>query len=114
MTIIVFFENIFINPILLKELYRFNARLYGKICKNGEYYNEEITWIFEKRFKTKYKDIYPTTKIQFEDTYLRVPGNYKNYLTAVFGKNYMTPIKESKRGCKHVKDIKLNLEDKEH
>ena len=109
MVIIVFFENIFINPIPLKFLYRFNARLYGKICKKGKYFNEEITWIFEKRYKTKYKDIYPTTKIQFEDTLLRVPGNYKEYLTAVFGKNYMIPIEENKRNCKHIKDVELNI-----
>lgn len=109
MVIIVFFENICINPIPLKSLFRFNARLYGKICKNGKYFNEEITWIFEKRYKTKYKDIYPTQKIQFEDTYLRVPGNYKEYLTAVFGKNYMTPIEKSKRECKHIKDVELNI-----
>ena len=109
MVIIVFFENIFINPIPLKFLYRFNARLYGKICKKGKYFNEEITWIFEKRYKTKYKDIYPTTKIQFEDTLLRVPGNYKDYLTAVFGKNYMIPIEENKRNRKHIKDVELNI-----
>lgn len=109
MVLIVFFENIFINPIPLKALYRFNAKLYGKICKKGKYYNEELTWVFEKRYKTKYKDIYPTTRIIFEDTYLKVPGNYKEYLTAVFGKNYMTPIEESKRKCKHIKDVELNI-----
>ena len=112
---IVLLENLFINPIPLKELYRFNAKIYGKLSKNSEYYGEDLTWVFDyKRFKTKYKDIYPTKKIQFEDTYLRVPGNYDNYLKDIFGNDYMIPIEESKRTCKHIKDIELNIEKQEH
>lgn len=110
MPIIVLFENIHINPIPLKELYRFNARLYGKICKNSEYFSDEITWVFNPihPYKTKYKDIYPTTKIQFRDKLLSVPGNYHNYLTSKYGSTYMTPPAENKRTCKHI--VEINLE----
>jgi len=113
MPIIVLFENIHINPIPLKELYRFNARLYGKICKNSEYFSDEITWTFNPihPYKTKYKDIYPTTKIEFEDTFLKVPGNYHNYLTSKYGKNYMIPVKDNQKVCKHIK--KIDLGDKQ-
>lgn len=110
MPIIILFENIHINPIPLKELYRFNAKLYGKICKNSEYFSDEITWTFNPihPYKTKYSDIYPTQKMKFEDTYFSVPGNCHNYLVAKFGENYMTPVKDSQKICKHIKEINLD------
>ena len=116
MPIIILFENVHINPIPLKELFRLNARLYGKLCKKSEYFSDEITWVFNPihPYKTKYKDIYPTKKIKFEDTYLRVPGNYHNYLKTKYGNNYMTPVEEKERVCKHIKDINLNNEQQDN
>ena len=109
MPIIVLFENIHINPIPLKALFRFNAKFYGKLCKKSEYFGDEITWVYNPihPYKMKYTDIYPTKDIEFEDAILRAPGNTKNYLTAKFTSNYMTPIKPSKRICKHTKEIDL-------
>lgn len=109
MPFIVLFENIYINPIPLKALFRFNAKLYGKLCRKSEYYGDEITWVYNPihPYKMKYTDVYPTKDIKFEDVILRAPGNTKNYLTSKFGPNYMTPIKPSKRICKHTKEIDL-------
>lgn len=110
MPIIVLFENLGINPIPLKELYRFNARLYGKLCKNSKYFADEITWTFNpfSPFKYKYSDIYPTKYLEFENLKLPVPGNYDAYLTKAYGPNYMTPPKEGKRFAKHTLDINLD------
>ena len=115
MPIIVLFEMIYLNPIILKSLFKFNARIYGKLCKNSKYIGDEITWVYNSPFKPymmKYDDIYPTKKIQFENSKFPVPGNYNNYLTSKFGPNYMTPIKESKRQPKHIKEINLNSSKK--
>lgn len=108
--IITLFENIYINPIPLKALFRFNARLYGKLCKKSAYFADEITWVFNplKPYKTKYKDIYPTKRIMFEGIELSCPNNPHNYLVDKYGKNYMTPYPPHKRKGKHIKDINLD------
>lgn len=109
MPIIVFFENLGINPIPLKEWYRFNARFYGRLCKNSKYFADEITWTFRKTpFKYKYSDIYPIKYIEFENIQLPVPGNYHEYLRKNYGETYMTPPKENKRFAKHTLDINLD------
>lgn len=110
MPIIVLFENIDINPIPLKEWYRFNARLYGRLCKNSKYFADEITWTFNshKPYKYKFSDIYPTKYMEFEGITLPVPGNYHEYLRKNYGPTYMTPPKEGKRYAKHTLDINLD------
>lgn len=112
MPIIVLFENIYINPIPLKEWYRFNARLYGKLCKKSSYFADEITWVFQyKRYK--FSDIYPTKLMNFEGIKLPVPGNYDQYLKKTYGNNYMIPPKESNRYAKHTLDINLESSEKD-
>ena len=111
---IVLCENISLNPIPLKSLYRFNARFYGKLCKKSPYYADDITWIFNpiKPYKMKYDDIYPTTRVLFEGIMLPIPHNAHNYLVAKYGKNYMTPPPENKRYGDHIKDINLGSSKK--
>lgn len=113
--IIILFENIGINFVPLKALFRFNARLYGSLNKNSEYFADEITWTFRLKepFKYKYSDIYPVKEIDFEDTKFPVPGNYDEYLKRNYGKNYMTPPKENKRFAKHTLDINLESAEPE-
>ena len=107
---ITLFENININPIPLKAIFRKNARLYGKLCRKSEYFADDITWVYNPihPYKMKYKDIYPTKRVKFEDTELPVPNNPHNYLVAKYGKNYMTPPPENKRCGDHIKDINLD------
>ena len=106
---ITLFENIYINPIPLKALFRFNARFYGKLCKKSEYYADDLTWVYNPihPYKMKYTDVYPTKETQFEDMVLPIPNNAHNYLVAKYGKNYMTPPAENKRYGVHIKDIDL-------
>lgn len=113
MMILVFFENLGINMIPIKELYRFNARIYGKISKHSSYFADEITWTFTwfPTFKYKYNDIYPTKKHAFENLMLSVPGNSHEYLKKNYGKNYMTPPPKEKKIAKHT--INVNLESSE-
>ncbi len=107
---ITLFENININPIPLKAIFRKNARLYGKLCRKSEYFADDITWVYNPihPYKMKYKDIYPTKRVKFEDIELPVPNNPHNYLVAKYGKNYMTPPPENKRCGDHIKDINLD------
>ena len=109
MPILVFFNYIHFNFIPLKMLYRFNGKLYGKLCKFSPYISDDITWIFDPLVKRKirYDDIFPVTYVKFEDKKFPVPGNYDVYLRNKFGDNYMTPIKESKREGKHILEIDL-------
>ncbi len=113
MPIIVLFELIYINPIPLKALFRYHAKLYGKLCRNSEYYGDEITWVFNPLhpYRMKYSDIYPTKKTQFEGSEFPVPRNCHNYLVAKYGKNYMKP-KKSRNKCLHIKDIDLDSDKK--
>ncbi|MBE6159449.1 MAG: LicD family protein [Lactobacillales bacterium] len=115
MPIIVFFENMGINFIPLKEIYRFNARIYGKLCRKSDYFGDELTWTFRLKnpFKYKYSDIYPIKYIEFEDTKFPVPGNYHEYLRKNYGETYMTPPKEGKRFAKHTLDINLESSEAE-
>lgn len=113
MPFIVLFEYIHINPIPLKALFLFNAKFYGKLCKNSEYFGDDITWVFNPLhpYRMKYSDVYPTTKLEFEGQMFPVPGNYHNYLVAKYGKNYITPVKTAK-DCLHIKDINLESNKK--
>lgn len=112
MPLIVLFENLSINPIPLKEWYRFNARFYGRLCKNSKYFADEITWTFRKTpFKYKYSDIYPIQYTEFEGIELPIPGNSHEYLRKNYGETYMTPPKEGKRYAKHTLDINLESDE---
>lgn len=112
---ITLFENIHINPIPLKALFRYNARLYGRINKKSKYFADDITWIYNlyKPYRMKYTDIYPTHRIQFEDIELPVPNNCHNYLVAKYGNTYMSPPPENKRYGDHIKDINLDSDKKD-
>ncbi len=110
MPIIIFFETLYINPIPLKALYRFNAKFYGKLCKNSEYFADDLTWTFKnpnKPFTYKYSDIYPVQYVKFEDTELPIVNNPHNYLVGKYGNSYMEFPPVNKRYCKHTYDINL-------
>ena len=110
MIILVFFENLGINLIPLKEWYRFNARLYGRLCKKSLYFADDITWTFNpfNPFKYEYSDIYPTRLQKFEDIVLPIPGKPHEYLRKNYGSEYMTLPPKEKRCAKHVLDINLD------
>ena len=110
MPIIILLENVRINPLPLKWLYRFNAKLYGKINKHSKYIGDDLTWTYRNPLKPLrcMKDkILPTVRVPFEDTELPVPNDSKDYLMRNYGENYMTPPPINKRIPIHVYDINL-------
>jgi LPS biosynthesis protein len=59
----------------------------------------------------EYDDIFPLTKIQFEDSLFYAPNKYKRYLTISYG-DYMKLPKEEDRTT-HAKELKVDLTEEE-
>lgn len=115
MPLCVLFDNLHINPIPLKALFRFNGKLYGKLCKNSKYVGVEITWVYISPLHPACNlesDIFPPKYVDFEKTKLPVPNNYDAYLTRSYGKHYMDILPKNKQHPKHIKDINLNSDKK--
>lgn len=111
MPIAVFFENIHINPIPIKALFRFNAVLYGKLCSKSKYMGDELTWVYSKiTHPLRYleTDLFPVQYVPFENIELPVQHDYDAYLKKHYGPNYMTPPPKKKQFAKHIVDINLN------
>ena len=116
MLLIVLLENIRINPIPLKHLYRFNAELYGKLNKHSKYIGDDLTWTYRsplKPLRCLKEKVLPTVRVPFEDTELPVANDYKDYLIQNYGENYMTPPPVNKRKPIHVYDINLTSSEPE-
>ncbi len=96
MPIIIFFENLNINPIILKKAYVALDKYYDKRYKNSKYLGGTLAWTFKnplKAFRYLYTDIIPLTTLKFESYDLPVPANTHNYLVNHYGKDYMVPKK---------------------
>lgn len=78
-----------------------NASIYG-------YGTDILNW------DTMYNasDIFPLKKLIFEDALFPVPGNYSNYLTNLYGADYMELPPAEKRITHNIK-IKVNLSEEE-
>ena len=99
MPVIVFFENLNINPVLLKRIYRGNAVLYGKLNRKSKYVGDELTWTYRSPLhplKYIYDEMFPAKYVKFENITLPVQNNAHEYLVRRFGPNYMTPPPEKK------------------
>lgn len=110
MPIIVFIENLKINPLPLKKLYVFNAILYGKLNKKSDHIGFDLTWTYKNPFNPfifKKSDIYPVQYVPFEDTTLPIANNPHEYLCVAIAPSYMTPPPVAKRLPKHIVDIRL-------
>ncbi len=110
MPVIIFFENLKINPIPLKHLYRFHAKLYGKLNKHSKYIGDDLTWTYRSPLNPlRYeKDkIFPVVLVPFEDIMLPVANDAKDYLIRHYGENCLKPPPTSKRKPGHVYDINL-------
>lgn len=110
-SIIIFFENLNINPIPLKEWVRGNSKLYGKLCRRSKYIGNDIAYIFTnptKPFKYPESKVFPVKYIDFEDTKFPVPNDPHNHSLLRYGPSYMTPPPENKRYAKHTLDINLD------
>lgn len=111
MPIITSLENLRINPVPIKALFRMNAIVYGKLCSKSNYIGDDITWTYKSPLKPlRYikKNMFPVVYTEFENTKLPVPNDVNDYLTRRYGPNYMTPPPISKQQPKHVFDINLS------
>lgn len=110
MPIIVFFENLKINPIPLKVLFLGNARLYGYLNRNSKHIGFDLTWTFKHPlhpFIFKKDDIYPVQYVPFEDTLLPIAAHPHEYLCMAIAPTYNTLPPEEERKPKHIIDIRL-------
>ncbi len=110
MPIIVFFENLHINPIPLKYWYRGNAKLYGFLNQKSKYIGDDLTWTYRNPLhplRYRKDEMFPTVRIPFEDTELPVQRNTREYMIRHWGENVfeLPPIQKRKPG--HVYDINL-------
>ena len=116
MPIIVFFENLNINSILFKRIYRGNAILYGKLNRGSNYIGDEITWTFRSPLhplKYRRKKMFPIKYVKFENIMLPVQNDAHEYLVRRYGANYMDPLPEHKMKPKHIVDISLTTDKPE-
>jgi lipopolysaccharide cholinephosphotransferase len=110
MVLIAFFENLHINPYLLKKRFVRNAKKYGEINKNSPMVGYDLTWTFNSFFHPvtyPYDSIFPVQYVEFEDTKLPIPKNADYMLNAEVGANYMSFPPEKAQAPKHIKDIEL-------
>ena len=83
MGIIVFLENLNLNPKISKYIYVHLAKLYGKLCKNSPYMGIELTWNFSSlKHPSRYPitDIFPFKQLKFENRTYPTPNNITSYL----------------------------------
>ena len=110
MPLIVLFENLNTNPLLLKRWFVHNAILYGKLNKHSDYVGCELTWTYKNPLKPyvfKKVDVFPVQYVKFEDTTLPIPAHPHEFLCTSIAPSYMTPPPEEKRAPKHIVDIRL-------
>jgi lipopolysaccharide cholinephosphotransferase len=111
MPFIVLLENANLNPILLKSWFKWNAKLYSKICRNSKHIGFDLTWTFKhplKPFRFLRTDIYPTKRLQFEDGVFPVANNIESYLEVAIGPGFRQLPKNEDRQPKHIIDIVLD------
>lgn len=114
--IIIFLENIELNPILLKSVFVWNAKTYDKQNSNSTLVGDDITWVFRSPLKPyiyRKEDVFPFKRVKFEDTMLPVPNNPDGYLKSHFGENYMDYPPKEKRQSKHIKDLSFRISEKQ-
>ncbi len=110
MPILILIDNIGINPYLLKKLFMWNARTYGKICAGSKYIGFDLTWTFKSPFKPFIflkEDLYPTQRVKFEDLMLPIAHHSHEYLCTAIAPSYMTPPPIEAQKPKHIVDIQL-------
>lgn len=115
MALIVLFENIRINPYLLKKLFVKFSRWYSRKNRNSSLIGYDMNWVFNSPLKPvvyKKDDIYPVKYHKFEDTEICIPKNPDALLEVEIGGDYMSFPKQKMQAPKHIVDIDLHREEK--
>lgn len=110
MPIIVFFENLNINPILIKKWFKWNAKVYHQLNQHSQWVGFDLTWTFKsalKPFVFKEEDIFPCKEMDFEGERFFVPKNIETYLETAIAPTFRELPPEHLRKPKHLKDIEI-------
>lgn len=122
---ILFLDNIGINPIWLKDLVIKISKKYGDRFKNSRYVSQPINIPWEKFLKEPVflkEDVFPVKSYEFEGreyySYNHIEKIMKewygdNCLRKWNGSEYVETLPVSKRHPKHVKDINLKSDNHE-
>jgi len=120
MPLIVFLDNLHINPIHLKKFVRWHALRYSKKNKNSSRIGNIITepWVpFLKGRHFDKKDVLPFKLYEFEGRKFYSYNNIEkiskenygpNCLKKWDGKKWIETLPKEKRKAKHTKDLNLN------
>lgn len=110
MPIIIFFENLNVNPLWLKKWFKWNAHVYHKLNKNSDHVGFDLTWTFKsalKPFIFKEDDIFPLQEMMFENHMFFVPNNIESYLEVAIAPTFRELPPLELRKPKHIKDIEI-------
>jgi lipopolysaccharide cholinephosphotransferase len=110
MPIIVFFENLNLNPVWIKRWFKWNAKVYHMLNKHSDHVGFDLTWTFKNAFKPfifKEKDIFPLQEMKFEGELFYVPHNIEAYLETAIAPTFRELPPEEQQKPKHLKDIEL-------
>lgn len=107
---IALFENLHINPLLLKRRFVRNAKTYGRKYQSSPLIGYDLTWTFNSFFHPVVytrESVFPIQYVEFEDTKLPIPKRPKDMLDVEVSVNHMSypPVKDQMP--KHIKDIEL-------
>lgn len=114
--IILFFENININPYPLKKFFVNHARRYSNRHKNSGYIGTDLAWTYQNMFHPfvhKYETIFPVQEMDFEGHKFYGPNDADTFLKLEIGLDYMIPPPVDKRLPKHILDVELEVSDAE-
>ncbi|MBS7020309.1 MAG: LicD family protein [Firmicutes bacterium] len=114
--IILFFENMNLNPYPLKKFFVNHARRYSNRHKNSGYIGTDLAWTYQNMFHPfvhKYETIFPLQEMEFEGHKFYGPNDADAFLKLEIGSDYMTPPPVDKREPKHILDVELNTEEVE-
>jgi lipopolysaccharide cholinephosphotransferase len=110
MPVIVFFENLNINPVWIKKWFKWNAKVYHQLNHNSKWVGFDLTWTFKSAFNPfvfKEDDIFPCQEMDFEGERFFVPKNIETYLATAIAPTFRDLPPEHLRKPKHLKDIEL-------
>lgn len=111
MPILVLFENIGVNPVKLKKLFKKVAKVYGKLNAQSPCIGFDLTWTFKnplKPFRFKKDVIYPVKKMMFEGHEFYVANKIETYLSIAIAPTFKQLPKKEHQKPKHIVDINLN------
>lgn len=112
MSIVVLFENLFINLVFMKKWFYKFSEYYSKRQKRkgSMYIGYNLDWTFgpiKNPTVYTYDSVFPAKYVKFEDTHLPIPNNPDELLSREISPRYKELPSIKDRVPKHIKDIKI-------